>query len=73
MCPIFSLSDLLFALTIAALAALGSAFAVYANSDDSPGGVLLGFVLILGAAALALRRITRRRYLGTAGIGSQLR
>lgn len=55
-----SVTDLVTALAIPALAALGGAFAVYAGYDDAPGGVLLGFVLILGAVALSWRAARRR-------------
>jgi hypothetical protein len=39
---------------VAGLAALGGALAVYAEYDDSPGGVLIGFFLIVGAVALGV-------------------
>lgn len=44
---------------IAAIAALGGAFAVYAGYDDAPGGVLLGFLLVLGATGLSWRAARR--------------
>lgn len=47
--------DIITALAVAALAALGGALAVYAEYDDSPGGVLIGFALILGAVVLGVR------------------
>jgi len=55
-------------LLIAALvAALGIAFAIYAGYDDSPGGVFIGMLLIVGAIALGVRAIrTRRRAAGPA-------
>ena len=37
------------------LAASGVALARYAEADDSPGGVLIGWVLVLGAVALGAR------------------
>ncbi|NJD09838.1 MAG: hypothetical protein FIB01_05130 [Gemmatimonadetes bacterium] len=49
------------ALVIPALAALGGAFAVYAGYDDAPGGVLIGFALIAGAAVLSLGAARRNR------------
>jgi hypothetical protein len=53
-------------LVIAVLvAAHGVAFAVYAGYDDSPGGVALGMVIIVGAVVLGVRTIrTRRRPTG---------
>lgn len=41
------------------IAALGGAFAVYGGYDDSPGGTLLGLVLVLGAMAFGARRALR--------------
>jgi hypothetical protein len=47
------------------IAALGISFAIYAGNDDSPGGVLLGTLLVVGAVVLAVRAIrTRRRPTG---------
>ena len=43
------------------VAALGVAFAIYAGRDDSPGGVLLGMLLVVGAVVLAVRAIRSRR------------
>ncbi|MBA2669034.1 MAG: hypothetical protein H0U67_01520 [Gemmatimonadetes bacterium] len=57
----YSAADLLTALGIAALAALGGAAAVYSGIDDAPGGVLIGFLLIVGAVALGLRTKQRAR------------
>lgn len=55
-----SVTNLATALAIPAVAALGGAFAVYAGYDDAPGGVLLGFLLIIGAMALSWRAAARR-------------
>ena len=41
-------------------AALGGALAVYGGYDDSPGGTLLGFWMVLGAMALGARSAVRR-------------
>ncbi|MGD2122772.1 MAG: hypothetical protein PVJ76_13550 [Gemmatimonadota bacterium] len=41
------------------IAAVGGALAVYGEYDDSPGGMLLGILLILGALALGVR-VARR-------------
>lgn len=56
-----SVAELLTALAVPALAALGGAFAVFSGYDDAPGGVLVGFLLIIGAAALSLWSAHRRR------------
>ena len=50
-----SVANFAMALAIPALAALGGALAVYSGYDDAPGGVLIGFLLIIGAVALSLR------------------
>jgi hypothetical protein len=39
--------------------ALGVAFFVYAGADDSPGGQLLGLVVVIVAVASAVRRYRR--------------
>ena len=53
---------LLIAVLISLLvAALGIAFAIYAGNDDSPGGVLLGMLLVVGAVVLAVRAVRSRR------------
>jgi hypothetical protein len=57
-----SISDYVTVLAVAGLAALGGAFAVYAGYDDAPGGVLIGFALIIGAAALGMRSVRRRSW-----------
>ena len=38
------------------LAAIGGAFAVYGGHDDSPGGTLLGILVVLGAMVYAAGR-----------------
>ncbi|HEX6940652.1 MAG TPA: hypothetical protein VF158_14640 [Longimicrobiales bacterium] len=55
-----SIADLATAVGITALAALGGAGAVYSGIDDAPGGVLLGFLLIVGSLVLGLRAARRR-------------
>jgi drug/metabolite transporter (DMT)-like permease len=42
-----------------AIAAMGGAFAVYGGYDDSPGGTLLGILLVIGAAVFAGRAARR--------------
>jgi hypothetical protein len=42
-------------------AALGGAFAVFASYDDSPGGTLLGLVLVFGAVAFGARSARRQQ------------
>ena len=41
------------------IAAIGGAFAVYGAYDDSPGGTLLGLLLVLGAMAFGGRSAWR--------------
>ncbi|HEX7081503.1 MAG TPA: hypothetical protein VF329_10850 [Gammaproteobacteria bacterium] len=43
------------ALAVAGVAALGGALIVYSELDDAPGGVLIGLLLVVGAAALGMR------------------
>lgn len=47
------------AITPVALAALGGGLAVFAGYDDSPGGTLIGFLLVLGAMVFAARSTKR--------------
>jgi peptidoglycan/LPS O-acetylase OafA/YrhL len=47
-------------LTAAGIAALGVAAAILGNSDDAPGLVLLGVVLVAGAGAIGARRTPHR-------------
>jgi len=42
------------------IAASGVALALYAEADDAPGGVVIGWVLVLGAVALGARAFLRR-------------
>ena len=51
-----------FAMLLIALviAASGVALARYAEADDSPGGVVIGWVLVIGAVALGARAFMRR-------------
>ncbi|MGH7468621.1 MAG: hypothetical protein ACRENP_11730 [Longimicrobiales bacterium] len=42
------------------IAASGVALARYAEADDSPGGVVIGWVLVMGAVALGARTFLRR-------------
>ena len=52
------IATLLAALTIAAGGVL---LAGYAEADDAPGGVVIGWVLVLGAAGLGATTVLRRR------------
>ena len=42
------------------IAASGVALARYAEADDSPGGEVIGWVLVAGAVALGARALLRR-------------
>ena len=55
------ISDYLIAAAIAAMAGLGGAAVVFSEYDDAPGGVLIGFLLVAGAAGLVLRTLRRTR------------
>lgn len=55
-----SLAQVVTVVTVAGLAALGGALAVYAGYDDAPGGVLIGFFLIMSAVALGVWTAQRR-------------
>lgn len=52
---------ILFAIVPVGIAAVGGALAVYGGYDDSPGGTLLGILLVLGAMVFAARRAGRDR------------
>lgn len=41
------------------IAGLGGALAVFGGYDDSPGGTLIGFALVLGAMAFGARSASR--------------
>jgi hypothetical protein len=52
----------LFALLVAAVMAYGGILlARFAEADDTPGGVLIGMVIIMGAVALAIAPFLRRK------------
>jgi hypothetical protein len=52
-----TIAMLLIALVIAAS---GMGLARYAEADDAPGGVVIGWVLVLGAVALGARAFVHR-------------
>lgn len=54
-------ADLATAVALPAIAALGGALAVYSGYDDAPGGVLMGFGLVLAAIGLGVRAARRAR------------
>lgn len=56
-----SATDFVTALAIPAMGALGGAAVVFSEFDDAPGGILVGYLLILGAVALSIRAAKRRR------------
>jgi len=47
-------------LTALLVAAGGVALARYAEADDAPGGVVIGWVLVVGAVALGAKVLQRR-------------
>jgi hypothetical protein len=53
------MKDLLVAMATTGIAGLGGALAVYGSYDDSPGGTLLGIIIVLGAMALSARMARR--------------
>jgi hypothetical protein len=53
-----TIAMLLIALVIAACGVL---LARYAEADDAPGGVVIGWVLVMGAVALGARAFLRRK------------
>jgi len=44
-----------------ALAVGGVALARYAEADDAPGGVVIGWVLVIGAVALGVKALQQRK------------
>jgi hypothetical protein len=54
-------SNLITALAVPALAALGGAAVVFSEVDDAPGGILVGLLLIVAAVAISLRAAQRRK------------
>jgi hypothetical protein len=48
-------------LTALGIAAGGVALARYADADDSPGGMVIGWVLVIGAVALGVRALQQRK------------
>ena len=44
-----------------AIAASGVALSRYAEADDAPGGVVIGWGLVMGAVALGARAVLRRQ------------
>ena len=55
-----SAADFFYALLVPGLAALGGAAVVFSEFDDAPGGILIGYLLILGAVALSLKAAKQR-------------
>jgi len=55
------LKSVLVAIATIGIAALGGALAVYGEYDDSPGGYVLGLLLVLGAMAFGARNAWRNR------------
>ena len=49
------MKSILVAIIPIGIAAIGGAFAVYGGYDDSPGGTLLGILLVLGAMAFGAK------------------
>ena len=52
--------DYLTAIAAAATAGLGGVAIVLAEIDDAPGGVLIGFLMIVGSAGFSLWAAKRR-------------
>lgn len=53
------MKHLLMALGATGIAGLGGALAVFGGYDDSPGGTLLGILIVLGAMAFNARSVRR--------------
>lgn len=56
-----SATNFVTALAIPAIAAFGGAAVVFSEFDDAPGGILIGYPLILGAVAFSIRAANQRR------------
>jgi len=56
-----TLAQVFAVLATAALAALGGGFAVFCAYDDAPGGVLIGIAMVIAAAFIGLRTVSRAR------------
>jgi hypothetical protein len=48
-------------LTALVIAAGGVLLADYAEADDAPGGVVIGWVLVMGAVALGAKALLRKK------------
>lgn len=57
----YSRAELINALIISAIAALGGAAVVFSELDDAPGGILLGILLIIGSVILGVKTAHRKR------------
>ena len=55
------MKSILVAIIPIGIAALGGAFAVFGGYDDSPGGTLLGILLVLGAMVFGARSAWRNQ------------
>jgi len=55
------MKSILVAITPIGIAAIGGALAVYGSYDDSPGGTLLGILLVLSAVAFSARGARRNQ------------
>lgn len=55
------MKSILVAITPIGIAAIGGAFAVFGGYDDSPGGTLLGILLVFGAMAFGARSAWRNQ------------
>ncbi|HSM08469.1 MAG TPA: hypothetical protein VLA33_05570 [Gemmatimonadota bacterium] len=55
----FDVARLIVPIAAAGIAALGGAAIVFSEFDDAPGGMLIGLLLIAGAAVLGVRNASR--------------
>ena len=53
------MKSILVSVILTGIAAIGGALAVYGSNDDSPGGTLLGILLVLGAMVFGARSAQR--------------